>query len=224
MFGKNDRVEKVIDEALDAIKNLGAEIVDPVEMPTVGQFGDDEFEVLLFEFKEGINAYLATLGPNPPARDLTDLIAFNEQHRDREMPYFGQETFIRAEEKGPLTTTAYRQARAKCRRLSRSLGIDAVMTKHRLNALVAPTGDPAFLTDLVTGDHYTGGDTSSMPAVAGYPHVTVPAGYVFGLPVGLSFFGQAWSEPTLIRFAFAFEQATKHRRPPQFLPTTSLTT
>jgi amidase len=151
-------------------------------------------------------------------RTLADVIAFNEQHRDREMPYFGQELFIQAEAKGPLTTPAYRKALDTCRRLSRASGIDAVMARHRLDAIVAPTGNPAWPTDLVNGDHFTG-SSSTPAAVAGYPSVSVPMGFAWGLPVNLSFFGRAWSEPTLIRIAYAFEQITMHRKPPRFVPT-----
>jgi amidase len=154
-------------------------------------------------------------------KTLADVIAFNEAHRAVEMPYFGQELFLRAQEKGPLTTPAYREALEKNRRLARAEGIDAVMDQHKLDALVAPTGGPAWTTDLVNGDHFTGG-SSTPPAVAGYPNVNVPAGEIFGLPVGISFMGRAWSEPTLLRLAYAFEQATHHRRPPRFLPTADL--
>jgi amidase len=215
MFGKNEHVHEVAEAAIDALKQEGAVIIDPVVLTTQGKFDDAEFEVLLYEFKDGLNAYFASLGTSAPVRSLEELIAFNERHRDREMPYFAQEILIDAQKKGPLTTPAYRQARANCRQMSRTLGIDAVMAKHRLDALVAPTGDPAFPIDLVNGDHFTGGGASTPAAVAGYPHVTVPMGSVFGLPVGLSFFGKAWSEPTLIKLAYAFEQATKARRAPR---------
>jgi amidase len=154
-------------------------------------------------------------------KSLADVIAFNEKHAKEEMPYFGQDTFLKAEAKGPLTSFEYLEALAKSRRLSRTEGIDATMDKHRLDALVAPTLGPACVTDLLNGDRWLG-DASTAPAVAGYPHVTVPAGYVFGLPVGLSFFGRAWSEGTLLKLAYAFEQATKHRRAPGFLPTAEL--
>jgi amidase len=177
--------------------------------------------VLLYEFKADLNAYLATLGPAAPQKSLADLIKYNIANRDREMPYFNQELFERAEAKGPLTTPAYRTARAKCRRLSRSEGIDFALKSHKLGALVAPTGGPAWVTDLVNGDHFTGG-SSTLAAVAGYPTVTVPAGFIFGLPVGISFIGPAWSEARLLRLAYAFEQQTHSRRPPRFLPTAAI--
>ena len=216
-FGFNDRVDKLMSESIDVLKRLGAVVIDPADIPTQGKFDDSELEVLLYEFKADLNKYLAARGPEQRARTLKDLIAFNERNREREMPFFGQELFIRAEAKGPLTSRAYLTALRKNRLLTRSQGIDAVMRRHRLDAIVAPTGGPPWPTDLVSGDHFTGG-YSSASAVAGYPHVTVPAGYVFGLPVGLSFFGGAWSEPTLIKFAHAFEQATRARRPPKFTP------
>jgi amidase len=178
--------------------------------------------VLLYELKADLNAYLAGLGPGARCRTLKDVIAFNETSRDREMPYFGQELFLQAQEKGALTDKAYTDALEKNRRLAGPEGIDAVMDKHRLDALVAPTEGPTWLIDLVNGDHYSGPSASTPPAVAGYPHVTVPAGQVFGLPVGLSFFGRAWSEPTLIKLAYGFEQATRARRRPRFLPTAEL--
>src|SRR5204863_2827020 len=217
-FGFNDHVDNLMKEAIGAIKKLGATIVDPADMATTGKYDDSELEVLLYEFKTGINTYLAALGPAVKTRTLADLIKFNEEHRDREMPYFGQELFERAEKKGPLTDAAYKKALAKNHRMSRAEGIDAVMAKHKLDALIAPTGGPVWPTDLLNGDHFTGG-FSTASAVAGYPHITVPAGLAFGLPVGLSFFASAWSEPTLIKFAYAFEQATKARRKPAFLPT-----
>ena len=174
--------------------------------------------MLLYELKADLNAYLAALGPAAPVRTLAGVIAFNERERAREMPYFGQELFIQAEAKGPLTSPAYRKALATCRRLARGSGLDAVLEKHKLDAIVAPTGNPAWPTDLVNGDHFTG-SSSTPAAVAGYPSVSVPMGYAWGLPVNLSFFGAAWSEPTLIRLAYAFEQITMHRKAPQFLAT-----
>jgi amidase len=154
-------------------------------------------------------------------RSLEEIIDFNERNREKEMPYFGQEILVMAQGKGPLTSKPYLAALRKNHRLARTLGIDAVVTKHRLDAIVAPTGGPPWTTDCVNGDHFSGG-SSTPAAVAGYPNITVPAGYVFGLPVGISFFGRAYSEPALIKIAYAYEQATKHRRPPCFLPTADL--
>jgi amidase len=215
-FGFNDQVDKLMKERIDVLKQLGAVIVDPADIPTSGKFDDTELEVLLYEFKTDLNNYLRRLGPSAPVHSLKEVIDFNERNRDREMPYFGQDLFIKAEAKGPLTEKKYRDALAKNQLLSRAQGIDFIMSKHRLDALIAPTGGPAWPTDWVNGDHFTGG-YSSASAVAGYPHITVPAGYISGLPVGISFFGGAWSEPKLIQYAYAFEQATKARQPPRFL-------
>ena len=219
--GYHDDTDRVFEEALVVLRSLGASVIDPADLPHASDPGDAEFEVLLYEFKDGLNSYLRSLGESPPVKNLAEVIAFNEGERDRVMPYFGQETLIQSEAKGPLTSRAYRRALATCRRLWRTEGIDAVMRSHRLDALVAPTGNPAWPIDLVNGDHFTGSVTTPA-AVAGYPHVTVPMGYVFGLPVGLSFFGRAWSESTLIAMAYAFERTTKHRRPPGLLPSAEL--
>jgi amidase len=220
-FGFSDAVDRVMNEAVAAMKSAGAVVVDPATMPTKGKFDDSEFEVLLYEFKADLNAYLAGRGAGAPAKSLAELIAFNERNREREMPFFGQEIFVMAQKKGPLTTRAYRLALAKNHRLSRTEGIDALVAKHRLDAIVAPTGSPAWPTDLLNGDHFTGG-SSTMAAVAGYPSVTIPAGYVYGLPVGISFFASAYSEPTLIKLAYALEQTLKARTTPRFLPTADL--
>jgi amidase len=217
-FGFNDRVDKLMQEAIDVMKAQGAEIVDPANIPTAGKFDDSELEVMLFEFKADLIAYLATLGEKAPVRTLKDIIAFNEKNAEKEMPYFGQELMVKAEAKGPLTDPLYRKALAKNQKMSRTDGIDAVMNKYKLDAILAPTGGPSWKTDLFNGDHFAGG-FSTPTAVAGYPHITVPAGFVFGLPVGISFAGRAWSEPVLFKLAYAYEQATKHRRAPKFLPT-----
>jgi amidase len=213
-FGFSDKVDKLMTDAIDALKRAGAIIVDPADLPSHGKYNDSEFEVLLYEFKADLNKYLSERGGGAP-RSLKELIEFNERNRDREMPYFGQEIFLKAQAKGPLTSKAYLAALAKNHRLSRAGGIDAAMTKHRLDAIIAPTGGPPWTTDLVNGDHFSGG-SSTPAAVAGYPNINVPAGYIYGLPVGISFFGKAYSEPVLIKLAYAFEQATNHRRPPQF--------
>jgi amidase len=222
-FGFNERVDKLMSDLLDEMKKLGAVLVDPADVPTTGKFDDSEFEVLLYEFKADLNTYLAGLGPQAPVRSLKDVIAFNEKNRAREMPYFGQDIMIKAEAKGPLTSKAYLAALRKNDLLTRTQGIDYVMKKNRLDALIAPTGGPPWPTDWINGDHFTGG-YSSASAIAGYPHITVPAGYVFGLPVGISFFGEAFSEPKLIKIAYAFEQATKARRTPKFLEKAAFST
>jgi amidase len=219
-FGFNDRVDKLMNERLNDLKRLGATLVDPADIPTSGKFDDSELEVLLYEFKADLNKYLAGL-QSSSVRTLKDVIEFNEKNRDKEMPYFGQDLFIKAQEKGPLTSPKYIQALRKNHLLSRTQGIDFVMKQHKLDALIAPTGGPAWPTDLVNGDHFTGG-YSSASAVAGYPHITVPAGYVFGMPVGISFFAGPYSEPKLIKMAYAFEQGTKAREVPKFLEKANL--
>jgi amidase len=221
LFGQSPAADALVEAALVDLKKLGAVIVDPADIATLGETDDSEFEVLLYEFKADLNAYLAGLGARTPYKTLKDLIRFNEENRDREMPYFGQEVFEKAEAKGPLTDKAYLDALEKDLRLTRQEGIDRTMDEHKLDALVAPTSGPASLIDLVNGDYGPGG-SSSFPAIAGYPDITVPCGQKFGLPVGMSLFGRAWSEPTLLRIAFAYEQATKHRRPPKFLATADL--
>ena len=214
-FGSNPAVDKVVEAAIDAIRKAGATVVDPADLATAGKFDDSELEVLLYEFKDGLDRYLGALPADAPVRSLQALIAFNEQHRDREMPFFGQELLVRAAAKGPLTDQAYLDALAKDMKLSRDEGIDATLAKDKLDAIVAPTGGLPWLIDWVNGDAFTG-SSSTPAAVAGYPSVTVPAGYVFGLPVGISFIGAAWSEATLLKFAFAFEHATNVRKPPRF--------
>jgi amidase len=216
-LGRNDDVRAVTETALRALADQGAILVD-VEMPNVDKYDDSELEVLLTELKAGLASYLATFAPGAPVATLEDVIRYNERNRGRVMPFFGQEHFIAAQRKGGLDDAEYLAAFANGRRYAREEGIDQVLEENNLDALVASTGGPAWVTDLVNGDHYTG-SFSSPAAVAGYPHVTVPAGFVHGLPVGLSFVGTAWSEPRLIAFAYAFEQATTHRAPPAFAPT-----
>ncbi|MCY4073844.1 MAG: amidase [Acidobacteria bacterium] len=220
--GFHEHVDGLLAGAVDAMRARGAEIVDPVALShTRAALARAEVEVLLHEFKADLNAYLDGLGQDAPVRSLAEVIEFNRRHADEEMPYFRQERLEAAEARGPLSEPAYLAARRAARRLSREDGIDRVMDEHGLDAIVAPTGGPAWVTDLVNGDHF-GGSSSAYAAVAGYPNITVPAGHVFGLPVGISFFGRAWSEPTLIRIAYAFEQATRRRRPPRYLPTAEL--
>ncbi len=217
-FGYSDVTDKIVNDAIDAMKAQGAVIVDPANIETAGKFDDSEFDVLLYEFKADLNAYLAGLGPKAPVRTLQDIIDFNDRNKDREMPWFGQEIMVMAQKKGPLSEKKYRDELAKNVRMSRTQGIDATMTKHKLDAIVAPTGGPPWTTDLINGDHFSGA-SSTPAAVAGYPNINVPAGFWHNLPVGISFFGRAYSEPTLIKLAYAYEQASKHRRAPQFIPT-----
>jgi amidase len=220
-FGANTRANKVLDSAIDVMKRAGAEIIDPAELPTHGKFGGPEHELMLYEFKAGLNAYFASLGPNAPVHSLQEVIDFNERNKERELKFFGQETMLLAQKKGPLTEQAYLEAVANAKRLAGKEGIDAIMDQHRLDVIVAPTSGPAGIIDPVYGDRGEGG-SSSPAAAAGYPNITVPAGDVFGLPIGISFFGRAWSEPVLLKLAFAFEQAMKARKPPKFLPTLGL--
>jgi amidase len=216
-FGFHPRVDALMEDAVRALRDAGAVVVDEVKLPTRGQFDDGEFEVLLWEFKADLNAYLAER-TGVPVRTLADVIAFNERERAREMPWFGQELMLRAQAKTALADPKYRTVLARNRRLAGAQGIDAMLAGRRLDVIVAPTGGPAWAIDLLNGDHF-GGGWSSPSAVAGYPHVTVPAGQVGGLPVGLSFVGGAWTEARLLGYAYAFEQATKHRRAPTFRPT-----
>ena len=216
-FGYSDVVDKLINDAIATMKAQGAVIVDPANIETAGKFDDSEFDVLLYEFKTDLNAYLASLGPSAPVKSLQEIIAYNDAHKDQEMPWFGQEIMIQAQAKGPLTEKKYRDELAKDVKMSRTDGIDATMNKFKLDAIIAPTGGPAWPTDLLNGDHFTGG-SSTPAAVAGYPNINVPAGFSHNLPIGISFFGRAYSEPTLIRIAYGYEQATRHRRPPASTP------
>jgi amidase len=219
LSGYNDATDKLISDAVALMKDRGAVIVDPANIATMGKYDDTEFEVLLYEFKADLNSYLASR-PASKVKTLKDIIAFNEREKAKEMPWFGQEIMLMAEKKGSLKSSKYLAALAKNHRLSRIEGIDATMSKHRLDAIVCATGNPAWPTDLINGDHFTGG-SSTPAAVAGYPHITVPAGFATGLPVGISFFGRAWSEPKLIAIAYSYEQASKHRRAPRFQATLS---
>jgi amidase len=217
-FGFSDAVDALMEQSLDVMKKQGATLVDPADIETLGKFDESELLVFMYELKADMNAYLAKLGHNAPVHTLKDIIDFNERNRQKEMPYFGQDLFVKAEAKGPLTDKAYLDALEKNHQLARTEGIDATMDKYHLDAMVAPTGGPAWITDLLNGDHVAGG-SSNAAAVAGYPNINVTAGFISGLPVGISFFGRAWSEPTLTRLAFAFEQATNARQSPRFLST-----
>ena len=217
-FGFNDAVDSLMEHALDAMKKQGATLVDPADVETLGKFDESELLVFMYELKADLNTYLANLGPDAPVHTLKEIIDFNDRNRQKEMPYFGQDLLIKAEAKGPLTEKAYLDALEKNHQFARIDGIDATMDKYHLDAIVAPTGGPAWITDLINGDHVAGG-SSNAAAVAGYPNLNVTAGFISGLPVGLSFFGRAWSEPTLIRLAFAFEQTVMARQAPRFLST-----
>ena len=213
--GRNDLVSTEVEKALEVLKSKGAVLVDIAEMPNAGKYGATELEVLLTELKADMAAYLAEYAPGSPFRTLDDLVAYNEANKEKVMPYFGQEHFLAAQKKGGLDSKEYQDALAANHRLARSEGIDKVLTENNLDALVAPTTGPAWLIDFIKGDA-SGGSFTSPAAVAGYPHVTVPAGFVQGLPCGLSFIGTAWSEPRLIALAYAYEQASKARRAPTY--------
>lgn len=217
LAGFNRTVDATFDAAIAAMAKAGAVIVDKANLATAGKFDDAETIVLDYEFKAGVNAYFKSLGAAAQVKSLTELIAWNEKNAAREMPWFEQEIFVRANKRGPLTDPAYLEARATCLRLARDEGIDAVMAKHRLDAIILPSNQPAWTTDVLNGDHFTGGNTS-FAAVAGYPSITVPMGFDHELPLGLSFIGKAWSEGTLVKLAYGFEQKTRARRSPQFLP------
>jgi amidase len=221
-FGFLPQVDEVMEKALEVLKSKGAILVDPVKIDSFGRYDENEMTVLLYELKADMKAYLKHRGGNTKMKSLKDLIEFNKEHAKEEMPYYKQELFLQAEEKGDLTDKKYLDALNNNHRLTRKEGIDKVMDKYKLDALVSPTDSPAWMTDLVDGDHFLGG-SSQLAAISGYPHITVAGGFVFGLPVGISFFGRAWSEPTLLKIAYGFEQATKARKPPQFLPSVRLT-
>jgi len=219
--GRNDLVSAVVEEALKVLQAQGAILVDPAELPNVAKYAQTELEVLLYELKADLEAYLAEFAPGSSIKTLKDVIDFNASNAAREMPFFGQEHFLRAVAKGGLDSKEYRDALENNQRYSREEGIDKVLKEHRLDALLAPSNGPAWLTDFIKGDA-SGGSFSSPAAVAGYPHITVPAGQAHGLPAAISFVGTAWSEPTLIRFAYAYEQASKQRRAPTFAKSVNL--
>ncbi|HLO15339.1 MAG TPA: amidase [Anaerolineales bacterium] len=224
MAGTNPRIIKIFEHCIEVMKHLGAIVIDPADVPNFDKFSKTEAEVLHYEFKADLNKYLKSLDGTDRVHSMEDVIKFNDENSDRVMPYFGQEHMLIAQEKASLRDKKYRDALAKNLRFTRKEGIDAAMRQHKLDALIVPSGGPAWLIDLVNGDSDNWDVKSTAPAaVAGYPHITVPAGYIFGLPVGISFFAQAWQEPTLIQLAYAFEQATQFRRQPRYLPTANLT-
>ncbi len=214
-FGFHERVDALMENAITTLKGLGANIIDPANIEFVKESGESEFQVLLYEFKDGLNKYFAGMKPEVGIKTLEDLIKFNTDQANEELRYFGQELLIEANRKGPLTDARYLQALANTKRYSRESGIDSIMRRRSLDVIIAPTGGPAWVTDLINGDRYLGG-SSTPAACAGYPNITVPAGFIEGLPVGVSFIGKAWSEPQLLKCAFAFEQTAKHRKKPEF--------
>ena len=221
-FGFNETVDALTENALEMMKKQGAVLVDPANIESASVLNDLEFSVLLYELKANLNAYLSQLGPSAPVRTLHDIIEFNERNREKEMPYFGHDLFLRAQEKGPLSDKEYIEALKLNLNLSRKQGIDATVEKFKLDSLMAPTAGPAFVTDLLNGDRMAGG-SSTAAAMAGYPSISVPAGFIDGLPIGISFFGRAWSEPVLLKLAYAFERASNARKRPRFLPAVDLT-
>jgi amidase len=214
-FGRHTDVDAVMEDAIQALTDGGAEVIDPVEIPNRTDINGPSFQVLLYEFKAGVNDWLAAMGSAAPLHSLEEIIAWNEEHAAEAMPWFGQELLVQAQEKGGLDSEEYIESRDNARRRSREEGLDVVIRDQNLDALIGPTGGPAWVTDLVNGDNFSV-SSSSPAAISGYPNVTVPAGRVHGLPVGISFFGAPWSEPTLLRIAYAFEQATNHRARPEF--------
>ena len=217
--GFDPRVMALFDDAVQAMRDAGAVIVDPANLPVANWRDELPLIVLEYEFKTDLNAYLATLGPDAPVRTLAEIIEFNEQNAELEMPFFGQQRMIASQARGPLTDEVYLNAVRTIQRGNREEGIDALMNEHELDAIVAPTRDLPWTTDHIKGDRLDGGSSAGPAAIAGYPDISVPMGFVSGLPAGVSFFGRAWSEPVLIRIAYAFEQATQHRRAPTFAPT-----
>lgn len=217
-FGRNELVNQVIDEAIEKMEKAGAIIIDQLMLDSVKELREPEYEVLLYDFKNDLNEFLEKFVPNEFPQTMKEIIEFNEKNKEKVMPYFGHEHFKKAEERGPLTDKAYKEALKKCHKYARDEGIDLAIKENKLDAIIAPTGGPAWPMDLVNGDHFTGG-SSSLAAVAGYANITVPVGYVFGLPVGLSFFSGAFQEPTLLKITYAFEQLSKVRKPPSYLKT-----
>jgi amidase len=217
MLPDNRKVKALFDAAVEALKSKGAEITEDVKFENIRKWGNPSYQVLLYEFKADLNKYLQE-HPEASVKSMEEIIEFNKNNAEREMPWFDQEIFEEAQAKGDLTTKEYLKALEECKRFAGKEGIDAVMADHKLDAIIAQTNGPAWTIDWVNGDHFSGG-SSSPAAISGYPNITVPMGFVEGLPVGISFFGKAWSEPVLLKIAYAFEQATKHRKAPGFLKT-----
>lgn len=217
-FGKNDFIDNVLNAAIDKMKEAGATLIDPTNLDLAKELGDSQFAVLLYDFKHDMNEYLAKYSKNPKIKTLKDLIEFNEKHKEKVMPIFSQEIMVMAEAKGPLTDKEYIEALENCRKFTREEGIAKVMKEHKLDAIIAPSGGAAWPVDWINGDHFTFG-SSSPAAVSGYASITVPAGYIFGLPVGLTFIGGPYQEPTLLKITYAFEQKIKIRQKPKFLST-----
>ncbi|MEO0341626.1 MAG: amidase family protein, partial [Bacteroidota bacterium] len=215
-LGFHEEVDKAMEEVVKQMEAQGATVVK-LDAITPNGLGRAGFDLMLYEFKDGVNKYLAQVKSDLPVKTLEDVIAWNKEHADQSMPFFDQEILEMAQKKGTLDDQEYKDAVAKSLRFNREEGIDKVMDEYKLDAIMGPTGGPAWPIDVVNGDHF-GGGSSSAAARAGYPNITVPAGFIQGLPVGISIFGRAWSEPTLIKIAYAYEQATKHRKAPEFLP------
>ncbi len=215
-FGKNNLVDQIMEKSIEVMQSQGAIIIDPTDITTLNGIEEPEIQVLHFDFKHDINEYLGKIKSKGYPKNLKELIQFNNEHKNEVMPYFGQELLLEAEQKGSLDCEEYKTALELCHRYSRKEGIDAVLNEYQLDAIIAPSGGPSWLIDYINGDHFTGG-SSSIAAVAGYPNITVPAGYVFGLPIGISFFGGQFQEPKLLKIAYAFEQVTNIRKPPKFL-------
>jgi len=215
LCGFHERVDEIVEASIAAMKRAGAIVVDPVAIKTTKLLREPEWQTLQYEFKANLNNYLANVGPDVAVHSLADVIAFNNEQRDRVMPYFGQELHIMSEAKGSLASEEYQRLTVEKQRLAREEGIDATLREHNLDAIMAPSNGPAWVTDLIGGDRFLGG-SSGPAAVAGYPNITVPAGYVYGMPINVSFFAGAWQDGTVLRIAYAFEQATMVRKPPQF--------
>jgi amidase len=215
--GFDPEVDAVFDKAVAELKAAGAEVVEITELKTRGEIGRNSFAVLMTELKADMASYLASTPPSVRTRTLADLIAFNNANAALEMPLFGQELFVQSEKTKGLNDAEYRKALATARRLAGPEGVDMLLKTHKVDALVAPTTGPAWLIDVVNGDQYTGGGASSLPAVAGYPHLTVPMGMVKGLPIGLSFIGPAWSDAEILSLGYAYEQRTRARPVPRYL-------